>query len=87
MEEADFISKDATDVLSRKDITETRTPDDDHDTAHAFHNNNNLTMLKNVGIPHIERMKIRDAHISDRRCRSLETNHDSRGNETCYNYE
>jgi hypothetical protein len=84
MEEADIINKDATEVLSRKDIRRAHTSDDDHDTAHAFNNNNNHTMLKNVGMPHIERMKLRDTHISDRRCRSLETNHDSRGNQTCY---
>ena len=30
---------------------------------------------------HMERIKIREAHAaSDRRCRSLETSHDSRGN-------
>ena len=83
MEEADIINKDATEVLKRKDIRRTNTSDDEHDSAHALNNNNNHIMLKNVGTPHIERIKIRDSHISDRRCRSLETNHDSRGNETC----
>ena len=82
MEHLDIINKNSTENSKQQYVRGTQESDGGHDTAHALNNNNNVIILKNVGIPHIERMKSRDTHISDRRCRSLETNHDSRGNDT-----
>ena len=68
----------------REDIKRTYASDISHHSAYAFNNiiNNNMNM-NNVSArsSHMERIKIREAHAaSDRRCRSLETTHDSRGN-------
>ena len=38
-----------------------------------------IPMSKNVSVSHVERLKRRETHISERRCRSLETSNDTRG--------
>ena len=68
----------------REDMKKTYASDNLNHSAYAFNNiNNNNMNMNNVSAhsSHSERIKIREAHAaSDRRCRSLETSHDSRGN-------
>ena len=68
----------------QEDIKRTYTSDNSNHSTYAFNNiNNNSMNMNNVSArsSHMERIKIREAHAaSDRRCRSLETSHDSRGN-------
>ena len=44
-------------------------------------NNPGYCVPKHKNSAHVERTKKRETHYSDRRCRSLETSHDARGNE------
>ena len=44
-------------------------------------NNPGYCVPKNKSSAHVERIKKRETHNSDRRCRSLETSHDARGNQ------
>ena len=44
-------------------------------------NNPGYCVPKNKSSAHVERIKKRETHHSDRRCRSLETSHDARGNQ------
>ena len=44
-------------------------------------NNPGYCVPKHKSSAHVERTKKRETHNSDRRCRSLETSHDARGNQ------
>jgi len=44
-------------------------------------NNPDYCVPKNKSSAHVERIKKRETHNTDRRCRSLETSHDARGNQ------
>ena len=44
-------------------------------------NNPGYCVPKHKSSAHVERTKKRETHYSDRRCRSLETSHDARGNQ------
>ena len=83
MERDDAMSNEFLEGVMREDVKRTYTSDDSHQSSYAFNNINNNNMMNSVSAhsSHMERIKIREAHAaSDRRCRSLETSHDSRGN-------
>ena len=78
MDDTSSITKETGGNTIEKDVGRYHTIDVDYNSTYKSSNANNF-MLKNISPSHMERINRRGSHILERRCRSLETNHDMGG--------
>ena len=78
MGDSEGIVKETEINIKREDMGRSHTIDVDYNSTYKSSNVNN-SMVKNVSASHMERINRRGSQIPERRCRSLETNHDMGG--------